>query len=246
MSYGLKIINPSNELVISSDAMGLYCVGKAVLQGAVVQPTGLATATFPGRKTGYSVYRINHPGQIIVALDLPLGKNVGLLGVTQPAAGVWEITAHCGDGPDADTFDTTEYALDVWAFGFAQSVAEGYGLALYTASGALAWDMSRANMLFPRAYVPSSLTVNNAIPSLARPVVIGVDSTNVTYDSFVSGSTYSVRSLRGAWKRNAAANITNTQYAKQIYRYLDVEPRGLNEGDIYPASGFILEGATLP
>lgn len=246
MSYGLSIKNPSSQLVLDSNAKGLTCIGKATPYGAVVQTTGSATAASPGRRTGYSVYRINHSGDIIVATDLPLNKRVGIISITQPVAGTWEITCHCGDTPDADDFDTVEYALDVWAFGFIGAIAGSYGLALYDSTGALSHDLSRPNMLFPRSYVPPSLTVNSTIPSLTKPVAVGANWTNLISDNFVSGNTYSVETYRGSWKRTASTTLTSPQYRYQQYRYLDVEPRGLNDGDVYPASCFILEGSTLP
>lgn len=246
MSFGLSIKNPSSQLVLSSEAKGLTCIGKATLYGAVVQPTGSATASSPGRKTGYSVYRINHSGPIVVALDLPLNKRVGVMSVTEPVAGTWEITCHCGDTPDAYLIDAVEYQLDVWVFGFISTVYGAYGLAIYDSAGSLTHDLSRPNMLFPRAYIPPTLTTNSTIPSLTRPVVLGSDGTNVTYDSFISGSTYSVTKYRGGWKRTSATNLTKGNYCTQRYQYLDIEPQGLGDGDVYKASCFILEGSTLP
>lgn len=246
MSYGLSIKNPSGQLVLSSDAKGLTCIGKASLYGSVIQPVGVATASSPGRKTGYSVYRIDHSGAIIVALDMPVGKRVGVKSVTQPVAGTWEITCHCGDTPDAYGFDSVEYQLDVWAFGFISTIYGSYGLAMFDAAGNLTHDLSRPNMLFPRAYLAPSTSVNIAIPSLTRPVVVGSAGTNVTYDSWLGGNTYEVKSYRGCWVRNTATNVISDQYASQCYRYFDVEPHGMGDGDVYPASGFILEGSNLP
>jgi hypothetical protein len=244
MTFGLQIVNPSGELVFSSDAKGQHCIGKAVLQGAVVQPTGSPTGGHPGRVTGYSVYRISHSGAIAVALDLPLNKRVGLIDVVEVSSGTWDITVHCGDTPDANDFDTIEYAVDVWAFGFFDTPSGDYGLRIWDESGNLAWDLARANPLFARGFVDLSLNTGS-IPSLTRPVCVGAPSTWTAFDQFVSFNHRIRWEKRGAWKRTSSTSLADVQYTARRFEYFG--PDGTDtEGDVCPSSAIIVEGSTLP
>ncbi len=247
MSYGIKIINPSNELVISSDGMGLYCIGKAVLQGSVVQASGTATADTPGRVSGYSVYRISHPGQIIVAIDLPLNKHVGIKSVTQPSTGVWEITCWCGSSPDAYAIDGTQVAIDVWAFGLPQSAGSTWGMNIYKADGSIAYDLTRSNPLFPRAYVVGNGAGGNVtIPSLTRPVIMGCPTSDPSSITLVSTNTWARLYQRGIWQRTSSTNIVDGVVTTQRFQFFSPEDMSTNDGGVYTAPAFILEGSTLP
>jgi hypothetical protein len=247
MTYGLKILNPSGQFVLHSDAKGLYCLGKATLQGSVVQPSGSATGTTPGRVAGYSLYRISHPGDIVVAVDLPDGYYVGVDSITQPSSGVWEIKAFCGSSLDANNFIATQVQLDVWAYGLPQTNTpfNAYGLALYDSAGNLSWDLTRPNPLFVKGYVDDA---HSAIPSLTRPVAIGPQATDITND-IATGPTindYAVEHFRGALRR-VGTSVGYAPVMVQRYRYTNAgEPLGLGNGDIYPTSSFIVEGSLLP
>lgn len=244
MSYGLKIINPSNELVVSSDANGLYCIGKATLQGSVVQPSGTAT-TSGGRQWGYSVYRISHSGSIVPALDLPLNKTVGVHSVTQPSAGVWDITVYCGDSPDANGFDT-QYQLDVWAFGIPSTILGTVGLALYNSSGGLAYDFSRPNLLFPRAYVSGANYSSVTIPSLTRPVVIGCPTSDLQGRYYLTINSAYSHWLRWGWKRTSSTSMTQASTTRFHNETFGPDQELGETNDAYATPAFLIEGSTLP
>jgi hypothetical protein len=243
MSYGLKIINPSSELVISSDAKGLYCVGKATLQGSVVQPSGTAT-TLSGRDYGYSVYRISWSGPVLIAIDLPLNKRVAIISTTQVSSGVWEIVCSCGDTTDAYGFDT-QYAVDVWAYGFAPSTLSSYGLALYDTAGALSHDLTRPNLLYPRGYALGT-TGAVTIPSLTRPVAIGCPSSWQVLDLALSFRHWGYLSTFDGWKRTSSTSMTIATISKRRYEYNAIDSALWADGDTQNTPCFIIEGNTLP
>lgn len=246
MSYGLKIMNPGNELVLSSDAKGLYCVGKGVLQGAVGQPSGNATGTYASRRTwGTSTYRVYSDGPIVAAIDVPVNTAVSVVRVMRPFAGAWDITCHAGVNPDVDQF-YQQVQIDVWGFGFVASVG-GYGGAIYTKDGALAYDLSNPYPLLLRGYI-STLTNQSAIPALVRPVVLGFPFGNQIQETRLATNRYGVYQSRQSWGRSSAnpLSIGLSQYAVEKYQYTAIASQNLDTGGTDPAAAFILEGADLP
>lgn len=246
MSYGLKITNPSGQLVLSSDAKGLYCIGKAALQGSVVQPSGVATNPSPGRVWGYSTYRISHGGPIIPAIDLPLNRWVSIVSVNQPFAGAWDISVHCGDSPDGDGFHT-QYQVDVWAFGFPLSAPSGYGMLIRDAGENIAYDLTKPNLLFPRAFVTfpadgSAVT----IPALTRPVVIGACTSNRMLESNPAFNTWDNTRQRSTFKRTSSTSAGAPWVTNQKFRTLGPDAPDLTDGALYDTPSFILEGSALP
>lgn len=253
MGYGLKITNPSGELVISSDAFGLYCIGKAVLQGSVGTATGTATSGSPGRTWGTSKYRISHDGPIICAIDTPVNKRVGIVGISQPSAGVWDIEAYCADTPDSYGIDGTYSALDVWAFGLPTTAPSTWGMALFTASGAPAYDLTRSNPLFPRASITSpaqasGTTVSSsvAIPSLTRPVVLGHPVSATVSEALLGANHRAVFSRRSVWMRTSSTAIETRLTLAQRYEYFGPDSLVDSFEDLFDTPAFILEGAGLP
>lgn len=246
MSYGITIRNPNQELVISSDAKGLFCIGRAVLQG-IVQASGDATTSFPGRTWGYSTYRIVHAGPIIAAIDLPIGKNVGIVSVTEVAASVWDIVCYCGDSPDAYQFDTVQYAVDVWAYGFAPTISGNWGMAIYDAGGNVAWDLSRSNPLFPRGFAVGSISdLPKQIPPLGRPVAMGAPSSDPAFDTPLGVNHWAAVFNRAVFMRADATTLHEVSVRKQRWEYFNDEPVGVAGGDVYPTPSFIIEGSILP
>lgn len=247
MSTVLKLTNPSNELVISSDAYGIYCIGKAALQ-TLVQPTaGSPTGPAPGKKGGYSVYRISWPTPVLFAVDLPLNKRAGILSITQPSAGVWEITCYCGDGVDAYGFDANQYALDVWAYGVPQSPQTGMVFQVFRKDGTLAYDLTKPNPLFPRAYAVAAARGSGiTIPSLSRPVIMGCPTSNFADSSFMSTNHWNYTVNHSVWRRDSATTVKEDVATLQRYEYSSVDPVGSSTDDAFATPCFIIEGTTLP
>lgn len=243
MSHGIRITNPSGELVISSDALGLYCIGKAVQQ-SLVQSSGSPTGPLPGKVSGRSVYRISHSGQILVALDLPASTYVAALGIDEVSSGVWDITISAGTTLDSEAMVTTQISLDVWAFGLPPSntLYDSYGLAIYDSAGDLAWDLSRPNPLFGLAYI-DGVGPGYTIPSLTRPVILCVPY-NREYNDSRLVNTHTVTERRGALLRTGTT-LTKAQVNILQYQYFSPDDVGPEIDDVAMTS-FILEGALLP
>lgn len=242
----LRVKNGAQELVVSSEGRLPYCVGKAVLQGPVVQPSGTARTSAPGRVAGYSIYRVSHSGPILAAFDMPVGYTIGVLGITSPASGVYDIKIYCGANPDALGFDT-QYPLDVWAFGFADTRSAPFGLVLRTEAGVLAADFTRSTPLFPRGVGDTVATPNGfSIPSLSRPVGLGmpyyrrVDENPRPGSGFVTDH-YSRKML---WLRTSTTAVTTRTVILQQYVQNTEDP--IHDEDSGPGTLFTIEGGTLP
>lgn len=244
---GLRLRNAGRELTISTDAIGLVCIGKMQPFGAVVQPSGLATSDDPGRLGGYSIYRIVSNSPIIVAIDLPLNMHVGVFSVVQVSAGVWEATCYCGADPDANGIDTTQRAIDVWAFATVGKTGTR-GALLRSPSSAIAYDLSHPYLLFPRGsgiYKGQPQT----IVAVSRPVVLGAPSYDSSDHGQLGGTSqgWKFSWRRGVWTRTGAAVLGSALVTIQHYQYFSTEPRDGANGDIYASTPyFILEGAQLP
>ena len=185
-TFGLSITNPGGELVVSSEARLLHCIGKAVWQ-STVQVSGDATAGKSGKRVaGYSIYHITIPADttnFLMGIDLPNAYiansdywATGILKVTHLGSNVYEIKACCGRTYDGYYFDTVQIPVDIWAFGFSPMASNNYGLSLYNSAGVLTADFSRTNILFPR-FISQDFRVNPApqtMPLLGRPVIIGM------------------------------------------------------------------------
>ena len=243
----MRLRNGAQELTLSTDAVGLVCIGKMSLQGVVVQASGSATADNPGRMGGYSRYRISSSTPIIVAIDLPLGRHVGIISVIQVAAGVWEATCFCGNNPDINGIDANQYQIDVWAFAAATRYGTRGVLLRNLSTHQTAYDLSHPYPLFPRGSGVSTGPAQNIV-TVSRPVVMGVPADDFSSHGQGAGAnSWVFTQLRGAWTRTAATTLTSGTIVTQRYQYNSTEPRDGSNGDIYSkCSYFILEGAQLP
>lgn len=250
MSYGLRITNPNSEFVVSSDANGLYCVGRASLF-SLVGPSGDATSG-AGRNMGYVIYRISHPGNIVPVLDLPLGMRVGIQSVTQVATGVWDIKIFAETSPDAYDFGT-QNNIAVWAFGVPVSILGSYGLALYNGAGVLTHDFSRDNPLYPRGYAAGPPPAVNfaagsavAIPSLTRPVALGFPMGMEEGGGTINFNRAFHRNSLYGWQRDSATAIYQRRTTKFRNEVLGPDQDIAVTQDAATVSTFILEGSGLP
>lgn len=245
--HGLRLRNTGKELTISTDAIGLVCIGKMQPYGAVVQPSGVATSDDPGRMGGYSKYRITSSTPVIVAIDLPLNMNVGVFSVVQVSAGIWEATCYCGANPDVNGIDTTQRAIDVWAFAAAGKTG-ARGVLLRSPSGTIAYDLSHPYPLFPRGS-GTNKGPEQAIAAVSRPVVLGAPADDPSEHGLLGGTAnvWKFTRRRGVWTRTGAATLKSGVVTIQQYQYFSTDPRGDSNGDIYASTPyFILEGAQLP
>ena len=164
MKTALKISNLKQELVVHNESRGTECIGKATLS-RVVQPSisgGVRTA-------GYSTYTFTSTKPVLWAVDLPLGKRVGIVG-TGYKNGVYTIGAYCGGNPDFSGFDQ-QYTIDIWAFSTISAASSRFGLLLRNSDGAIAHDFAAPNITFPVA--AGNLSSAAYLPATGRPVAIG-------------------------------------------------------------------------
>jgi len=246
-AQGLRLRNGALELTLSTDAVGLVCIGKMTLQGSVVQPSGTATLDTPGRVAGYSKYRINSPTPIVVAIDLPESRRAGVISVLQVSTGVWEATCYCGDTPDANNIDTVQYQIAVWAFAVSTKYGARGTLLRNPATGQVAYDLSQPYPLFPRA-AGVNLASPQTIASLTRPVILGAPADDFSAHGLASGTnnTYIFTYVLGTWRRTGGT-LTSENIIRQRYQYNATEPRDGSNGDIYNRCAyFLIEGALLP
>lgn len=234
----------SGELVLSDQGKGLYCIGKCALQ-TLVQPGGSATAGRPGRTYGYSIYRIFHPLPVVFAVDLPNGKNVSIMEVTEVAAGVWDAVVYCGDSPDGYGFDTVQYAVDVWAYSYPTGILDpniGY---IKDANNGVAYDFSRPNLLFPRFRGMTNGYNAVGISALNRPVVMGLPTSYTFGDEALPANRWAFASYVNVWRRsgNTLAEVSIT---KQRWEYSNIEPINDSNSGAANTSFFIIEGDQLP
>jgi len=245
MSAHLRIRNGARELVVTSEGRLPYCLGMATPQ-PVVQPAGDVRNAFPGRVAGYQDYRVYHPGPILVAFDLPLGRNVGIVSLTSPAAGIWDIRAYCGASPDAFGFDT-QYALDVWAFALPGATPASKGLVLRDPiSQVIAADFGQHSPLFPRGSGVTGGTATRVnFPLLQRPVGIGMPNFwSISESAGSKPGIFDHEERRSNWRRTSATELTVTNNVMQRYTM----PAGDAYQDVLDSEGaiFIIEGANLP
>ena len=247
MIFKMRFRNPGQDLVLSGDAKGLTCIGRAALQGSVVQPSGNATGVSPGRRWGYSTYRIAHDGPVIWAVDMPLNSSVGIISSAEVAPGIWEVVCYCGSSPDAYQFDAVQSTLAVWAFGFVSTLYDGgIRAAFYNVDTSLAYDLSRPNPLFPVASGISDGTAYMQIPALTRPVVMGCPTSDPSYDPSAGPNRWRAEFYRGMWRRTSSTEIVEVMVSKQRWEYAAIEPIGVATGSISPTTYLILEGMLLP
>ena len=251
MSFLLRISNPNtNELVVSDQATGLCCIGRAVLQ-TIVQPSGDAN-TGAGRTSGYSVYRVYHPNPVIFALDMGYGANgtvCCVLGVSQPAAGVWDVTIFAGNAGNVDGNNFyAQYEIAVWGFSWYNEVLDPRIGTIRDANNNLKWDFSRRNLLFPRAFGVAHPNGNpSTFTPVGRQVILGTTNSyrnTVTYGS--QGKGRYTRNYFNAW-RGGLGQVYQVEVSKFWSFTGGIDEGGdNNDAEMYDTSFIILEGQDFP
>lgn len=140
MSYGLRITNPSGELVISSDAKLLSYLGKA---------TRTSTAQATSSLGGSSTYTFTYAGLIVPALKLSTTQRGTVFSMSQ-AGSTWTIKVSwwTTTAPlDANGFRTQNTNAEVFVYGFPLTRAADYGMLLFDSGGNLAADLTRRPLI---------------------------------------------------------------------------------------------------
>lgn len=261
MAFGLQISNPSGDLVVSSDAKMLHYLAKAVWQSTTQLSPGSGSSdpsqqTAPGTRAGYSTYQLTVPAGVkfLLAIDLPTGsagtRMVGITGCaylsTSGGNDIYRVTAYNGDQTFGSLFDYSQYPLDIWAFGFVNSTASNWGLALYDSAGNLSADFTRAIPLFPKFISDFKTTKTQTIPALTRPVLIGMPG-YYWADIHEQGIGYLYTYIRevGLWNRSNATTLTcGTRYLQQ--HGCNEFPTNDEASTNGPSVAILIEGSNLP
>lgn len=237
MGYGLTVFNEGGGMTLSSDGLIYGYIGRATYQ-SIVQPPGPLSGTigWPSEgDCGYSVYTIDWPGPIIVALPVKTNGSTALLDMFQSGS-TWTIHVHKGNGStNAIGFDLQE-ATEVYVFGRPTTVS-GFGLALYNAAGQLTGDLSRKPLTFDRFVSMAGGVTFVAFSGLTVPAVVGdaiwFESTSEPYDDTFNDNYM----RRGAWRWNSTlGRLTRTLYLWFYRRSEDV----LGASNVIPATSAIL------
>ena len=180
MSYLFRISNPyTNELVLSDQAQGLVCVGRASLI-QMVQPslTGNPVSGQAHAITGgYQVYRLYHSNNnpVLFAIDI-YQQFCRISSVANPAPGVWDVTVYAVGSQQYYFGVYMQEEVRVWGFSWFSDLLDPSIGSIRRADNSIAYDFSRRNLLFPKGFgsapVPSAQSTIG-IPYLANTVVLG-------------------------------------------------------------------------
>lgn len=193
MIQGFILRNRAQELVVHRDSVGTQCIGKATM-ATLVQPVSESDGS---RRAGYSSHTFSSTKPILWAIDLPVGRRVGVVS-TGYSGGVYTLSVYCGGNPDLEDFDQ-QFAVDVWAF---STLTDGgqRGLRIRNSAGIVSHDFSVPNITFPLA--AGDLNSPADLSTIARPVAIGNSPYyDVRFED--TGSTFFKRDTRQFLMRGA-------------------------------------------
>lgn len=250
---GLKVLNPNNELVISSDGHGLYCIGKATWLSDT-PASGDPDQPSPGKTCAYSTYRINtgNTNPIIAAVELKDGIKTALWGASQSSPGVWDIKLISADqnAPSSYNFFDTMTPANVWVFATPTGpTGNNFGMCIYDKNGNVAYDLTQPYMLFIRSSFNTGLVDTDiSFPStITRPVVFGYMNWDRMTETQYPEWNYEWVDLgeTGAMTKTSSTNIHLDRITQQRYGYYG-DPRNDNYDNTTDAAIFIIDAAGLP
>lgn len=170
MPAGLQIFNPSNTIVISSDAQGYKFFGYATLYASGYKEVFSGGTYNAGNLFPY-VYRVTLPNSTmvpIVGLSLTTTEIKFVDSMQNLGSGIWEIRVFCISR--AYTLDIATTTLvspgNIYVFcpvSAADVTSSGAGLQLYNSSGVLSYT-SDATPLWFREKVDCSATSDTGAP----------------------------------------------------------------------------------
>lgn len=223
MTAILRVLNPSGGLVLSArDSFGLNYIGQAVPY-SLVQPSGNAT-TIGGRRSGYSLYRIDSPNRPVPFYRLQPGYIVRLNSVTNIGGNTWEINVFCGNtgSTDSNGFEAQAYT-QIFCFAVPWSHAWP-GLRINDDSGNLRWSISETSGRplflkggFSLSGSPFELDADSAIPALGIPAMLGTPSSR-RQNSLPAGSLWDNRQLQFGFLQMSATVVRQASYFQRKWR----------------------------
>jgi hypothetical protein len=177
MAHGIRILNPSGEIVLSSDTYFPVYLGKATVQ-STTQPSAVGNATTGTGTGGASFCTFNYAGQIVPVLALPPGYSGAIFQCTQSGS-TWTMKVSYSDGSTINDVTSPAAAMriqfppEVFVFGFPTSLGGTWGGAIWRADGSLVGDLTRRPlMVAQRVHLPQ--IVNSvSVTALTKPGIVG-------------------------------------------------------------------------
>jgi hypothetical protein len=225
MAFGLRVVNPIGELVISDDGYLPVYLGTATLV-STVQPVAVGTAATGTGTAGFSTLTFPYAGKIVPVLALPPGR-IGAVYYCEQSGTTWTMKASFTDGtvltnaalPTVGMY--VQVAPTVHVFGLPSSLAGLYGGALYNGSGALVAELARTPLFIRNRILLPAGTASAACGSFTTPGIAGRAT-----DVFISGGPIGASELyRVLYRWSIFEVISGTIYRRWDRRLLH------NEGD---------------
>lgn len=222
MSYGLRVTNPSGQLVFSDSAPGYAYIGKPAVYSAGSVGYGVLNPYIFRITTG----DLRHP---IAFVKPAVGAIVRVIGVVPVSSGVWDIAVHSISSYN-DTTDPTYIAVvapEVYVFSPKLTPSGvAFGAQLFDAAGAMLFDFGyklmwlRQVVGFPgytssftwayrgNNYILDSIPRDTSIPDIA---ISGVSISSGNVDSLTLGEP--LDTLAYGWAINpSTGNIERRMY----------------------------------
>lgn len=139
MSYGFRVENPSGTLVVDDNSIGFNYLGRPTLVALGSRaPDGLYPSVF-------EVVMPDAAAVPLVAIGVAVDRVSYLAGIaksdTDPTGRTWFIYAVAVNYFDAGSVPVS-VVPDLYVFAPAYSVGASWGLQIFRANGAIAWDFS--------------------------------------------------------------------------------------------------------
>lgn len=219
MTFGLKIVNPSGEVVLSSDTYFPVYLGRATLV-STTQPTAVGSSSTGTGTGGSSTLTFTYAGQIVPVLGLPAGRNGMILGCSRSGS-TWTIRVSHSDG--ASITDITSPAFQmlvqstptVYVFGFPTSIGGTFGGAIWDAAGNLIGDLTRQPLFVRQRLLLASGASTATVLPLTSPGIVGRST-----DTDILGAPTAIPEVLRFLYRNSIFSIAGTTLTRTFDRRL--------------------------
>lgn len=244
MSFGITIVNDSNELTFSESGT-LYSFGGLATFQSIVQADGYSGVF--SSYNGYSTYTFEYAGHILVALPVDANGGTSLLSKTR-SGNTWTIKVYKGNGfIDGNTGFENQVQTNVYVFLRPISLNERWGISIYDAQGNLSGDLSRKPLVY--AGILQTAGANNGdvsdmpTPYMQVPLVIGsLGGGRVTSaKSTTYVGRWITRRYAKVWKVNSSNGLFFAANGLMTYQIEDGQIPSSDYG--FAAAGIAINGA---
>lgn len=169
MAYGLTCYNDTTGELTMSDSGSTYSYIGIASRVSITQAGAGASIT-----SGRSVYTIDWPGDIIVAIPLVEGR-AATLRSTVRSGNTWTITVMYSLGSTDSNGFTNQDWTNVYVFG-AATVPSGWGIAIYDDLGNICADLTRPPLTYTARISSDGSSAYPIPPGIVSPAIIGYGS----------------------------------------------------------------------